>query len=334
MTNTVRLAFVGGGGWARHHMRQVIPQYETTSITAICEPAQIEYDKAADEFTQRGLIPPPYFGTLDDLLANAAAYDAAFVVTPHALHHDQVKRCLEAGLDVIVEKPMVMTAAEAESLIETRDRTGRLLVVAFQGSLSPQIRRAVQMIQSGELGDILNVSGIVWQNWKRHAGSWRTVPALSGGGFLFDTGAHMLNTISDLVGEEFAEVAAFLDNRGMEVELTGVVMARTVGGILVTINGCGESIDSLGSDIRVWGTKGTLRTGQWGERLEFQRDGSKQMRSLKVEPSLGVWEQFLKIRSGQMPNTSPPEIGLRMARLWDAIRTSAAQGGALIKTGV
>jgi len=58
------------------------------------------------------------------------------------LHFAQATACLEAGLDVLLEKPMVMTADEARALIETRDRSGRLLVVAFQGSLSPQVREA------------------------------------------------------------------------------------------------------------------------------------------------------------------------------------------------
>jgi hypothetical protein len=44
-----------------------------------------------------------------------------------------------------------------------------------------------------------------------------------------------------------------------------------------------------------------------------------------------VWEQFLNVRSGRIPNPSPPEVGLRMARLWDAIRASAAQGGSIVR---
>ena len=47
-----------------------------------------------------------------------------------------------------------------------------------------------------------------------------------------------------------------------------------------------------------------------------------------------VWQQFLDVREGRIPNPSPPEIGLRMARLWDAIRESAANGGAVVRLGV
>src|SRR5205085_8244749 len=100
--------------------------------------------------------------------------DAVFIITPHAFHFAQATACLDAGLDVLLEKPMVMTAEEATALIETRDRTGRLVVVAFQGSLSPQVREAARLLRSGELGPILNVSAVVWQDWATATeGSWR-----------------------------------------------------------------------------------------------------------------------------------------------------------------
>jgi hypothetical protein len=46
---------------------------------------------------------------------------------------------------------------------------------------------------------------------------------------------------------------------------------------------------------------------------------------------MGVWEQFLAVRRNEMPNPCPPEVGLRMSRLWDAIRKSAKQNGAPVK---
>jgi predicted dehydrogenase len=223
---------------------------------------------------------------------------------------------------------MVMTAAEAESLIDIRNQTGRLLVIAFQGSLSPHVRTAVTLIQSGKLGRVLNISGLIWQNWETlTVGTWRQNPELSGAGFFFDTGAHLLNTVSDLAGEPFVEVAAWLDNHGRPVDITGVVIARLRSGAFVTLNACGSTSPSCASDIRVFGTEGMLRTGAWGGLLEMQNDDKEGWQPVDVPPSRGVWEQFLLVREGQIPNPSPPEVGLRMAHLWDAIRESAAQNG-------
>lgn len=331
----VRAAIIGCGGMAWHHIRTMLRQLDTTRIVAICDPSPKAYETAGPLFKEAGLAPPPNEPDLDRLLNEYRdRLDAAFIITPHAFHRDQAEACLQAGLDVLLEKPMVMNAAEARSLIGTRDRTGRVLVVAFPGSLSPQIRTAARMLRSGELGPILSISAVAWQSWgPGTVGTWRQQPEISGGGFLFDTGAHMLNTVADLAGEDFDQVAAWLDNHGRPVDTLAAVMGRLKSGTLVTLNGCGEAIPSCASDVRVFCTRGILRTGIWGERLELQRHGRRSLRKVPVAPSQGVWEQFLAVRSGAMPNPCPPEVGLRMAALWDAIKASAAQNGVPVRCG-
>ncbi len=326
----VQLAMIGCGGMARHHIRNILKQQATTRIAYVCEPSGSAYEAFCDLFHEAGVVPPPNVPVLDDLLAqHADELDAAFIITPHAYHCEQAKACMEAGLDVLLEKPMVMNAAEALDLIATRDKTGRLLVVSFNGSLSPEIRTASKMLRSGELGELLNISATVWQNWRQvTTNTWRQNPELSGGGMLFDTGAHMLNTVVDLAGEGFAEVAAWLDNRSTPVDILGVIMARTESGILVTMNACGDSPPDCRSDVKVFCTDGILQTGVWGQELLLQTDREKGFEPVDVPPSMGPWEQFLVVRAGKMPNPCPPEVGLRMARLWDAIQTSAAANGA------
>jgi predicted dehydrogenase len=333
----VRAGIVGCGGWAQHrYIPSLLEQQDTTRIVAVCEPSARAYGMAGRLFEREGLPTPPNAPDLDLFLARwAGELDAVFILTPHAFHHDHAKACLEAGLDVLVEKPMVMNADEACSLIETRDRTGKQLVVAFQGSLSPQVRAAVHMLSSGDVGELRAISATIWQNWREGTvGTWRQQPELSGGGMLFDTGAHMLNTVADLAGQDFVEVAAWLDHCGTPVDIQGVIMGRLASGALVTMHACGDTIQTCKSDIMVFCTGAILRTGAWGERLEIQRDGRKSFRPVKLAPSRGTWEQFLQVRSGQIPNPSPPEVGLRMARLWDMIRASAAQGGLPVRPDV
>jgi len=327
MTTKTRIAMIGCGGMARYHIREIMKQADNSEIAVMCEPSEPAYAASAQLYLDAGLEPPPNQPDLARLLAEYPL-DAAFIITPHVYHHDQTVACLEAGLDVLLEKPMVLNGAEAESLIAVQERSGRLLVVAFPGSLSPRIRKAVAMLRSGEVGRLLSISATVWQDWGPNTvDTWRQVPALAGGGFLFDTGAHMLNTVVDLAGEEFVEVAAWLDDNGRPVETVGMVMGRLRSGAWVTMHACGEAIPSCASDIRVFCSKAILRTGIWGERLQIQRSGAGQLRTVKTPPSTGVWQQFQAVRRGEVANPSPPEVGLRMARLYDAIKASAAQGG-------
>ena len=317
----------------RHHLRAILKQTDTTDIVVICEPSEESLQAARSIFQEAGLAFPATESNLAAMLAKwSGQLDAAFIATPHAMHHDHAKACLEAGLDVLLEKPMVMNTREALSLIASRDRTGRVLTVAFNGSLSPQIRKAAELLHSGDLGKLLSISADVWQGWgPGTVGKWRQDPAVSGGGFLFDTGAHMLNSVADLAGEDFVEVAAWLDNNGRPVETLGVVMGRLRSGALVTLHGCGETIRTCQSDVRVFCSEAVMHTDVWGKWLRIQRQGRKTSRTVKLPPSLGVWQQFLAVREGRMTNPCPPEVGLRMIRLWDAIKASAAQNGAPVK---
>ena len=117
------------------------------------------------------------------------------------------------------------------------------------------------------------------------------------------------------------------------VELLGCVMGRLQSGALVDMSSCGSAIPSCDSEIRVFCTKAIIRMGIWGERLELQRAGEAQLQPVSVTPSPGAWEQFVAIRSGRMANPCPAEIGLRMARLWDAVKASAAQKGLPVRLG-
>ena len=99
------------------------------------------------------------------------------------------------------------------------------------------------------------------------------------------------------------------------------------------MNGCGDAIKSCHSDVCVFCSGAILRTGVWGERLQLQRDGQEEVLPVWVPASLGQWEQFLRMRRGELPNPCPPEVGLRMARLWDAIQESARQGGKPVRCG-
>lgn len=332
MSDKIRTAMIGCGGMARHHIRQMLKQQDTTEITVLCEPSEKQMEETRKLFNDAGVKCPPNEPDLRKLL-KTYALDAAFIITPHVYHHDQSVACMQAGLDVLLEKPMVMNAAEAISLINAMEETGRLLVVAFPGSLSPNLQKAISLLRSGELGKTLSISAVAWQNWREGTtGQWRQVPAISGGGFLFDTGAHMLNTVVDLAGEEFDEVSAFFDYRGCDVEINSIINGKLKSGALVTMHGMGDTIKhNCKSTVQVFTEEAILETGIWGERLKLQMDGETDMSEVKVPDSLGVWEQFLAVRRGEIPNPCPPSVGLRMAKLYDAIKASAAQNGAIVK---
>jgi hypothetical protein len=105
-------------------------------------------------------------------------------------------------------------------------------------------------------------------------------------------------------------------------------MARLTSGALVTLSACGDmKMPSCTSEVNVFCANGIIRTGVWGERLLLQREGQTKLRPVRTPVSQGQWEQFIRVRHGEIANPCPPEVGLRMARLWDMVKASAAQGG-------
>ena len=324
-SNIVSVVIIGCGRMAQVHLRDILKMRNSTKVVALVEPSKEIIKRTQYIFKEHHLPLPAVYTNFDEFFKSGIKSDTALIVTPHYLHFSQAKVCLENGIDVLLEKPMVMNEKEALDLIEVRDKTGRLLVVAFPGSLSPPIHKAKDLLAQNAIGEVMQVSALIHQNWRKaQIGQWRQIPKISGGGFLFDTGSHMINTVVDILSDEIETVFAIQDNRGTSVEVCSAITARTARGILINLTGAGDSI-GCNSEIFIFGTKGIIRTGAWGEKLEMKKEGKDKFSPVKYSESTGPWEQFLKVRSGELKNPCPPEIGLQFARLMDMIRSSASE---------
>ena len=312
---------------ARVHLADMLRRTDT-DVVALCEPS------AAASCRGRAVRPPrPARAARTNPTGSRSSATHAERARRGRHHHAARlpfrpgEGRLEAGLDVLLEKPMVMTAEEADGA----DRNPRPDGPAAGGRVPGQpLAAGARSVATAPIRASWARSSTSMRSRGRTGrslteGTWRQQPALSGGGFLFDTGAHMLNTVADLAGEDFAQVAAWMENDGRPVDIRAVVMGRLASGALVTMNACGSAIPSCHSDIRVFTTKAILRTGIWGEVLEMQRTGAGRLPQgplRRRDAGLGAVPQRPRRPAA---NPSPPEVGLRMARLWDAIRESSSQ---------
>jgi predicted dehydrogenase len=326
MPKVTNAIVIGTGGFARYHISSMLKQTRTTRLVGLVEVSEPSRQATRELFEKAGAVCPPFYGSLKELLKAQGSAHATLICTPHKFHFENCRDSLLAGMDVLVEKPMVMNASEARRLIALRDKTRRLVVVGFPGSLSPAVKKAKELIEQGAIGRVTAVTAWVHQQWKRGTtGTWRQNPVLAGGGFLLDTGSHMVNTVVDLVGEDITEVTALLDNRGTPVEINALVGARSRSGVMISLAAAGDSVQCV-SDIMVCGESGVFQTGIWGERLNIKTLKQPQFTPVKLEPSEGVWGQFVKVRAGRMANPCPPEVGLRFAKLMDMVYASAKAG--------
>lgn len=336
------VALIGLGRQGRANGRTIV-EHPNTKIVCVCDDSPASYEEFAKESRERGLEPPPYERDLRRMLDKYGdELHVAVIATPPRYHFGQSAMCLERGLHVLVEKPPPPKVFEAAELVDVCKRNGKILSVAFQGSFRPEMQEARKILGSGELGQVQTIQATVWQNWKTlHSNEWRLDPEIAVGGHLFDTGSHGINAVCHLAAEEFASLSAEFDYNGTPVEVNAAVRGRLRSGVLVSILATGNTAKSCGSDVRVYCSGGILRTTAWGDSLEILREQPVDWKltgtsrdegwePVNVRESPGMWAEFLRVIRGDIPNPSPPEQGLRMALVWDAIKKSADNGGAVV----
>jgi predicted dehydrogenase len=326
--NTVlRLGLIGTGQMATHYAHSWVSMPEVAFV-ALSDVNAVSRRKFVDICRTAGRPEPREFDDFRSMLTTCRdELDAIYVCTPHALHAEQGIAVVETGLDLLIEKPMVTTVAEAERLISARDQSRSTVVVAFQGALSPLIADTRKRALAGEFGELHSVAATIWENWSsRYEGHWKQQLDLSGGGFMFDTGAHMMNTVCLLADSDCEQVSALMNNRERSVDVVCAVVGRLTNGALLTLNAAGDGPDGCASLLTFFYRRAIVRVDAWGAWREISAAGTPGTRE-EIEIKNNPLKSFLSIRAGSAENLSSVEAGLRFARLWDGIKASVARNG-------
>ena len=142
-----------------------------------------------------------------DAIKNNPDIDAVYVITPNALHHDQVIRVAKAGKHVICEKPMAINAKEGQEMIDACNTAKVKLLIGYRMHFELKTLEIIRMRNAGEFGKIMFFQG---QSGFRigDPNQWRLNKDLAGGGALMDIGIYALNGSRYMVGEEPVWVTA------------------------------------------------------------------------------------------------------------------------------
>jgi predicted dehydrogenase len=331
MSQKLRLGVIGAGLKAAEYAESWRKMAELEFV-ALADTNSSSRQRLIDVCVDSGGPEPKSFGDYREMLSTCRdELDIVYVSTPHAFHGEQAVAVAEAGLDLFLEKPMVTTVAEAERLIAAQRKSGVTIVTAFQGGLSPLVIDTRKRAMGGEFGELIAISGMIWESWSsNYDGHWKQQPEISGGGFMFDTGAHMMNTVCLLANADFESVSAYMNNRGKKIDIATAVSARLKNGALATLAAAGEGPPGCASYITFFYSKAIVRIDAWGGWREIsvgRTSGPREEAEILGNPM----KSFLAIRAGTMENTGSVEMGLRFARLWDAIKESAAADGVPVR---
>lgn len=143
------------------------------------------------------------FESLTELLETERRIDFADIATPPVYHFGAVKSCLEAGLHVLCEKPLVFTRKEFEVLLRAAQKKDRALFTVHNWKYAPPIVKARELINADKIGDVLHAELHVLRSQPSvaaNSANWRQNPKLSGGGIMADHGWHNFYLIHCLTG--------------------------------------------------------------------------------------------------------------------------------------
>jgi predicted dehydrogenase len=192
-------------GVAKIGVEKVIPAMQRGALSRIDAIASRDIARAKSAAASLGIAKA--YGSYEELLADPAI-EAIYNPLPNELHVPWTIRALEAGKHVLCEKPIALDAAEAETLVAARARSGKLVAEAFMVRFHPQWRRAHEIAQSGEIGALRAIQTFFSYHLLDPTNIRNKPP---GGGALYDIGCYAILTARHMFGAEPTRVAATMD---------------------------------------------------------------------------------------------------------------------------
>jgi predicted dehydrogenase len=251
---TFHIGLIGGGNITETHARAArsIPGVEISAIHGT------NAEKIASLCREQGGTPYQNF----DAFLKHRPMDLVIIGSPSGLHATQGIAAARHGLHVLTEKPIEISTARADALIEAAKQSKVQLGVIFQDRMKPHIRQLKTWLDQGLLGKLLFVDASV--KWYRPPeyyanSSWRGTLALDGGGALINQGVHTIDLLLWLLGDVVrvqARTATQLHQ--IEAEDTAVAILEFAGGALGIFHATTAAYPGYPRRVEISGSEGTV----------------------------------------------------------------------------
>jgi predicted dehydrogenase len=307
-------------------------------------------DAGRDYARRLGIAADRAYGHWTEMLAGergrADRLDLVTVATPNATHFEITKAFLEAGFNVLCEKPMTMTVEEGEEIVRVVKATGRICAVNYCYSAYPMVRQARAMVRAGEMGRIR----LIVTNFSHgHHGDaanaenprvrWRYDPSVAGvSGQFADCGIHALHMASFICNDEVetlsADFVSTIASRALEDD--AMVNFRMAGGTVGRLWTSSVAIGRQhGFDIQIFGETGGLRwASEQPNQLMYTPVNGRTQIIEKGESGLHADAQRLSRVSIAHPEGFPLAVANIYCDLADAIRGEVREGLPRAEDGV
>ena len=340
----VRIGIVGVGWWAAANHLPILKGRDDVELVGVCRLGKDELHKVQEQF---GIA----YGTesFEQLLAEVPM-DGLIVASPHRLHGQQTLAALERGLNVLVEKPMTVNAAEARAIVDLAARQQRHVVVPYGWNFKPYFAAAQRLIAEGRIGTIRHVSAVmaspIGELMSGHAmpGTenelFRPNPETwanpQNGGYGWGQLVHLLGGLFYLADLAPERVFAFTGKSELGADLFNAVSVQFAGGATAALSGAATVPDGkpFQLDLRFYGSEGMLLLDVERERCVVQRlDGTDI--EVPIAKGDGAYvciepvNRFVDLCKGlAVENAGPALVGARAVEVVEAMLRSAKSGNA------
>jgi predicted dehydrogenase len=344
-----RIGIVGTGWWSTYAHLPALQSNPRADVAAIADSSPERLAQAAEHFGVTRQY-ADYHAMLD-----AGDLDGVIVATPHSTHYAIARDVLNHGLPLLLEKPMVLSAHEAWELVALAEQRGVPLIVGYPYHFVEQHRLLRERIAAGALGTLQlthtlfasMVLEYLRANPQAYADAFKwqvtgpqpttySEPSVAGGGHGHLQVTHSAALLLWLTDLRPRQVAAFVANFGLAVDLCDAISVRFEGGTVGTLSGTGgiptpqQAHSQL--EVRIYGSEGYAWVDPMaGTCAIFYKDGS--VETLADVPAEGRYpmdttSQHLVdlVLDPESTNRSPGEIGARTVELLEAAYRSAAEG--------
>lgn len=264
----LKLAIIGCGRIGKRHAEHI---NNKCKLVAVCDVVQANADALASAYKAKA------FYDLNDLLNSKLDIDVVSVCTPNGLHASHTIESLNAGYNVLCEKPLAINVNDCGEMIKAAEKNNKRLFVIKQNRFNPPVEAIKKAIDENRFGKIYSVQlNCFWnRNPDYYANSWKGTKNLDGG-TLYTQFSHFVDLLYWLVGD-VRNVQAYLGNyhhQGIiEFEDTGAVLLEFYNGAIGTINYTVNSFQkNMEGSLTIFGEKGTAKIGgQYLNELEYQQ---------------------------------------------------------------
>lgn len=276
----------------------------------------------AEDYAKRHQVKKWYSNAGD--LINDDDVNAIYIATPPAYHEEYTLQAFKAGKPVYVEKPMALDSAEAFRMMQAARQYSSKLSIAHYRRAQPKFLQILKLIKEKSLGDIISAEIIFRQSYRpgtEH--TWRTNPAVSGGGLFHDLAPHQLDLMLYFFGLPLAVHGTSL-NRASLYDADDYVNAEISFKENIKFKGSWDFNSPAGDEkdiCEIKGTKGMIRFSVFSDMTELVTGEETSALVFDHLPHVQqpMIEQVVNYFLDRSPNPCSAEEGLDVMKMMDKI---------------